>query len=1472
MNSKIRQYAYEVLSEIERHELRLLSWGFYDLYIEESELDSILDPDRLDTPLWKDFFEADCLKKVLSLLRKERLILNPRFNPDNALRSRFAETLRLLARLKQRFSEKDWLTGSNLVLDMRTILQSKAIPVRNLPYKEVVKHLAKGKVPLSKIQKEVLRLLLQGIEGESLELSRFQLDSVASILDPKYLGVVIGAGTGTGKTKAFYLPALLEVIPLLNKKKPFTKVIVVYPRKELLKDQLRECLAECRKLQPLLAPDQESVRLGAFYADTPTTYSSVQQKWSSPESGSFLCPMTRCPNCKGELSWFEHHIRKNLDQLRCADCGEMIMPWELTLTREGLFQSPPDILFTTTEMLNRLLSCTEAHPLLGIKRKNEDQVRFLLLDEIHTYEGIHGAHIAYLMRRWRGLTSGSPCTTVGLSATLQDAKRFMAELSGIEEYRINYITPKEEDLRYEGMHYNLALKGDPASATALLSTSIQTGMLLRRIQNPRAPGLQTPTAGSRAFAFADRLDTISRWHSNFSDAETKKRLARYRKSTGDPYRDRQRDELGQNWWICEEIGHNLDQSLRIDSVSSLSPDLQSSADIIIATASLEVGYDDPTVGVVIQHKSPHNDASFIQRKGRAGRTRFMRPWSVVILSDYGRDRWTFDHAEHLFSPVLPAKHLPLGNRYILQIQAGFAFLDWLASNHFNIYAFNDLDGRKTNETTKRVADLIFRILSDTSGDLGMSYQRHLESTIFSGKSNEEILNLVLWGKPRSIYLSFFPALWRRLTSGWKDCSPGGTKDFQANYCCMPDYLPRSLFSDLSLPEVEIHLPNLSKTQNLPIEQALSEFVPGNVTKRYSPLTDRNMADAHWISIQDSIENNLSFLTTDTAFPSMLECLGTVEVAGELLPYFRPTVIQMEKIPNEVKEYSSASLEWHSIFSVSNNHEAFSAFKKHQSLFLDSVHLFASRNDSPLVVSRVAVASNYDIHMNKKEYRGRIEFKRSSPKVDRHGIGFDLSVDAIRFDCKPPDSSTLSALFSPRGTQLERSFRPLYVKHLMKTDQVLNEYTNRFQLEWLWQCEISALCHVSLTRDVTLEKAEKILESEGRSSHYDAVLSKILRSVEDEGESNPRLGQRLLELSNSSVVTSHLASATRRGLFSDLDDSFMSWSLERLRNTWRSALLLTVQNLVREVEESELVADIDGDTIWVSETSIGGVGLVEKIYDQLIANPSQFLKLLRNNFTDCRKSFFSGQLKTFLEEKLKPGALCQVCQRLTSGEQSLSRMDEIKKELQQEMLSVGIFPEREILVSLNSQLLRTGMTVDHDLLIQDLHKSWREAEEKLGIEIDKRVFAYVVVSQLGDRAQQLWNVSLSDSQKFNLFQNLLWSDCLDSCAFCLDRSHKFKEMEPPSRQLALQLYGISNQMIPWGNEHFDKLVEQSLLTTGRVDISISPAELTAVQNWLVERLATPLEFDYQFLYPIIEGTEIRNQRWLLALAIRELKYV
>ncbi len=190
------------------------------------------------------------------------------------------------------------------------------------------------------------------------------------------------------------------------------------------------------------------------------------------------------------------------------------------------------------------------------------------------------------------------------------------------------------------------------------------------------------------FLFTDDLDVTNRLYNNLQDAEGLDSWGRPQpggtvlaslRSASQPDNNL-RHLLGQSWQLCEDIGHpfGLAQPLRISRTSSQDSGVEQGSDVVVATAALEVGYNDPLVGGVMQHKAPRDWAAFLQRKGRAGRPRLMRPWTAVVLSDYGRDRLAYQAYDQLFDPQLPLRLLPVGNRYVLRMQATFALMDWVA--------------------------------------------------------------------------------------------------------------------------------------------------------------------------------------------------------------------------------------------------------------------------------------------------------------------------------------------------------------------------------------------------------------------------------------------------------------------------------------------------------------------------------------------------------------------------------------------------------------------------------------------------------------------------------------------------------------------------------------------------------------------------------------------------------------------------
>jgi len=114
--------------------------------------------------------------------------------------------------------------------------------------------------------------------------------------------------------------------------------------------------------------------------------------------------------------------------------------------RERIIANPPDILLTNYVMLELLMTRPRERKLI----ENAHGLRYLVLDELHTYRGRQGADVALLVRRVRNrLETHQPIQCVGTSATLasegtyEEQRRRVAEvgsqLFGVEVHPENII-------------------------------------------------------------------------------------------------------------------------------------------------------------------------------------------------------------------------------------------------------------------------------------------------------------------------------------------------------------------------------------------------------------------------------------------------------------------------------------------------------------------------------------------------------------------------------------------------------------------------------------------------------------------------------------------------------------------------------------------------------------------------------------------------------------------------------------------------------------------------------------------------------------------------------------------------------------------------------------------------------------------------------------------------------------------------
>ena len=293
-------------------------------------------------------------------------------------------------------------------------------------------------------------------------------------------GTVISAGTGAGKTKAFYVPAFLGIVNDLKAGgEEFTKIIAIYPRNVLLADQLREALSEAAKLAPAAA--QGNIRrmtFGALLGNTPWDsafsrpgegagrYVETREggNWARVGNG-FVVPFLKSPVVPGaDLVWKDDDRKSGRTCLyRSGSDSPDVPDGVLRLTRNQIQQHPPDVLFLSLEMLNRELGTAEWWKCFGIGVAASKAPRMLLLDEVHSYEGLAGAQAAWVLRRWRHWSRAEDLHIVGLSATLKSPREHLAALCGIPVESVDVCQPEDAELKSEGMEYSLAIKGDPSS-------------------------------------------------------------------------------------------------------------------------------------------------------------------------------------------------------------------------------------------------------------------------------------------------------------------------------------------------------------------------------------------------------------------------------------------------------------------------------------------------------------------------------------------------------------------------------------------------------------------------------------------------------------------------------------------------------------------------------------------------------------------------------------------------------------------------------------------------------------------------------------------------------------------------------------------------------------------------------------------------------------------------------------------------
>ncbi|MGC4957779.1 protein DpdJ [Actinomadura citrea] len=1472
MSTTPRAVDLAALDALEEHDARSLAWGLTD---ESWTRDSIVE---FLEEHWHGPDPQACIDKLVA---ENLLVQLPREWPVR-YRTRMSESVRLFTKLRQLFPGQPWQSGSHLVSDFRFLRRSRAFPKRDLGAGEVLTRLSGREIPVAVIA-QAERVLADR------SLSRFQLEATIEIFSAlqarKDRGVVVGAGTGSGKTLAFYLPALSQ---LAAASKAGPRIIAIYPRNELLKDQLATALKEVRGLR---SSGGRALTVGAYFGPAPFSDDGepdTRAGWRRRGS-SWICPFLNCVavndgvSCGGTLAWVRSQGRRRADRLEwghlaCQRCGGRVTPDEFRLTRTAMQDQVPDILFTTTEMLNQQLSDGWSRHVFGVGARAGRVPNLVLLDEIHTYSGTSGAQVAYLLRRWRKLM-GNPVTWVGLSATLANAGTFFSDLCGLSPESVVDVRPDHIDMDQKGSEYQLLLRGDPASQSALLSTSIQSLMLLRRILDENQADL-SGVFGTRVFAFLENLDLVNRLYRQLLNAEGRTAfgapdpeghvLASLRAPDyvdhHTPIDDKAEwDREGQFWWLPEKLGFGT-RSLQISRTSSQDIGVDQFTDIVVATSSLEVGYDDPRVGAVLQHKAPRDIAQFLQRRGRAGRLQDQRPWTVVVFSDYGRDRLAFQSYETILDPSIPAKTLPLGNQSVRKMQAAMCLTDWIAVrlgvDGPRRWSARRIFSRPHGEPEHVQACLRLLLEVLDGGDARQDLIGFVKASL--GLSEKETQS-VCWEYPRSLLLEVVPTAYRRLSTDWsavrlRDVVPGADVITRQP---LPEFIPSTLFSDLALPEVEVDPPagyDPAADTSLPTGMALSELAPGKVTLRWAVQKVRGL----WIEVPASGEIDL-----DASLAPDGEVITEVATPGGLVPLVRPSIIRPTVPPRDVQATSNGWLNWQ--FSIDPEHEGTQMPRPRNGplgQLVPEVTAFLTADRGPLPTWRFALEGTAEIVRRNGRHRQAYTFTRGG---SRAAVGFAGTVDAISVTVAVPESITAFGLDSDPGRL--RQLRTDRFAAL--TRQGLEECgLGPFAAGWVTDVILSVAAEAAL-------HGAGITDLYGRAPHQWQSLAAtvvdgvLLATKHTEMDETPLRETVLDALRDPSVI--RVLEETIPVLNHEPDPTWLPWIRSRFVQTLAAAWEAAAQQICLDfnVDTDALVDVVDEGgpraRIILSDTVPGGGGLVEALTRRLADDPRRFDGLIAAAVEPSDSEEVDPSLRRVLE-------LLTTSARVNEAAQRFRAETEDRLEAWQALIAClaeeGVPRTHANIAALSTRIFRPGSSVESDDLLRSALERWDELDARAGFAIDHRAVCALLAKDdevMGGlrRIAVPANGEDTDTRAQLVLLSMLWTRACERRPETLRATNRFiRNPIATERTLLRDLLPDYATAVDVDNGGWRAELAAALYRWGSARLVSNSGRMSTLACAVRELAADPLEVGWLQVYPQLDGMAREGGRYSVSMSLRE----
>jgi DEAD/DEAH box helicase domain-containing protein len=447
-----------------------------------------------------------------------------------------------------------------------------------------------GKLTLSDRLRDVLKK--RGIE---LFYSH-QVEAINSIKEGE--NVVVMTPTASGKSLIYNIPVIESII-----ENPEHKALYIFPLKGLEQDQVKNLneLFDAVMTPSPTPPIEGGERIR-------NSVEVRENRRDIVEAVDINRPSPLLGEGKGEGDKRSSAKRK----MSPLHFGEVYDGDTTAYRRKKIREAIPKIIFTNPDMLH--LALNPFHKKWEGLFKN---LRYVVIDEIHTYRGVFGSNVAHVLRRLRRICKywGSHPQFIAASATIANPSELAEELTGLP-----FKVVDQSGAPQAGRHFIFInpLDSPYTETTKLFIKCLDAG--LRTIVFTKARKI---------------TELIYSWTINHVP-ELEGRISPYRAG----FLPKERREIEQRLFNGELLG-------------------------VISTSALELGVDIGGLDCCILCGYPGSVASTWQRAGRVGRHGQESMVAMIAIPD-ALDQYYMRHPEAFFEKSHEAAVIDPGNKNILK--------------------------------------------------------------------------------------------------------------------------------------------------------------------------------------------------------------------------------------------------------------------------------------------------------------------------------------------------------------------------------------------------------------------------------------------------------------------------------------------------------------------------------------------------------------------------------------------------------------------------------------------------------------------------------------------------------------------------------------------------------------------------------------------------------------------------------------